>query len=215
MIRPLCQARKLEEARNILATMTEENLSPTTETYHAFLKGETSFEATLEVLDQMKIAGLGPAEDTFLLVLAKVFQLEQAENALMVWSQMKHHGVKPEMTHYTMLVEGLARCGLSSKAAEYYAEMRSHGFPDDPKLLRILNQPVHDKLGHQKLLVKQVKNDRHAVHEEGRMSKQNSPHGGSKERRHFSNSLNRKYKRGKRSQERSTMKLRGRERDER
>ncbi|XVE91202.1 hypothetical protein DITRI_Ditri20bG0135400 [Diplodiscus trichospermus] len=140
MIRPLCEAEKVEEARNILSIMKEENLSPTTETYHAFLHG-VGFEGTLEVLNHMKVAGLGPNGDTFLLVLGKFFKMEQPEHALKIWAEMKHFQVFPSSSHYRALVEGLATSGWLVKAREYYDEMRSCGFLDDPKLKKLLEGP--------------------------------------------------------------------------
>ncbi|XP_021298501.1 pentatricopeptide repeat-containing protein At1g80880, mitochondrial [Herrania umbratica] len=90
MIRPLCEAEKLEEARNILSTMKEENLNPTIETYHAFLH-VGDFEGALEVFNCMKVSSLGPTGDTFLLVLGKFFKMEQPEQALKIWAEMKHY----------------------------------------------------------------------------------------------------------------------------
>ncbi|XVF24646.1 hypothetical protein REPUB_Repub13aG0145000 [Reevesia pubescens] len=140
MIRPLCEAKMVEEARNILSTMKEENISPTIETYHAFLHG-VGLEVTLEVLNHMKVAGLGPTGDTFILVLGKFFRMEQPEHALKIWTEMKQFEVLPDCTHYITLVEGLAKSGWLVKAREYYDEMRSCGFLDDPKLKKLLEEP--------------------------------------------------------------------------
>ncbi|KAK9282053.1 hypothetical protein L1049_004965 [Liquidambar formosana] len=141
MIRPLCETKKLEEARIILSAMIGENLNPTMETYHAFLE-ETSFEGTLEVLNRMKKAGFGPNASTFLLILGKFFKLEQPENALKIWVELKQYEVVPDSSHYVVLVQGLATCGFLIKAREFYAEMRSKGFLDDPKLMKLLKEPT-------------------------------------------------------------------------
>ncbi|KAL5758459.1 hypothetical protein ACOSP7_021070 [Xanthoceras sorbifolium] len=159
MILPLCEAKRLEEARNILATMTAENHSPTIETYHAFLEA-VGYEGTIEVLNRMRIAGLSPNEDTFVLILGKFFKLEQPENALKIWTEMKQYEVVPCSTHYRVLVEGLASCGLLMKAKEYYAEMKSFGFLDDPKIKKLLNEPVQGKKDKQNQQVGKVKGDR-------------------------------------------------------
>uniref|UniRef100_A0A5B7BFF5 Pentacotripeptide-repeat region of PRORP domain-containing protein n=1 Tax=Davidia involucrata TaxID=16924 RepID=A0A5B7BFF5_DAVIN len=141
MIRPLCEATKLDEARNILAAMIGDNVSPTIETHHAFLEGG-SLEGTLEILNCMRKAGLGPNRDTFLLIFSKFFKLDQTENALKIWGEMKQHEVVPDSEHYTVMVEGLAMCGLLIKARELYAEMKSNGILDNPKLKKILKEPV-------------------------------------------------------------------------
>ena len=133
MIGPLCGAAKLEEARTILATMIDENVSPTIETYHAFLE-RASADETLEFLSHMKKAGLGPNRDSFLLIYCKFLKLRQQEKALKIWVEMKPYEIVPDSAHYAVLVEGLATCGLLVKAREYYAEMRLSGISDDPKL---------------------------------------------------------------------------------
>lgn len=141
MICPLCEVNNLVEARKVLATMIEQSVSPTMETYHAFLLGP-GFEATRKVLNQMKMAGCAPSGDTFLLILDNFFKLEQPENALKVWLEMKQYEVMPNLTHYRVLVEGLARCGQLTEAQKYYSDMRSNGFSDDPMLHRILKEPL-------------------------------------------------------------------------
>ncbi|PON89322.1 Pentatricopeptide repeat [Trema orientale] len=137
IIGPLCKARKLEEARIMLATMLGENVSPTIETYHALLES-VEFEETLEILSRMKKAKLGPSNETFIMVLEKFFTLEQPENAIKIWEEMKDYELMPDSTHYTIMVKGLANCGLFCKAKEFLAAMRSGGFFEDPKLKRLL-----------------------------------------------------------------------------
>ncbi|KDP41959.1 hypothetical protein JCGZ_26977 [Jatropha curcas] len=157
IIHSLCERQRLAEARNILAMMVEENICPTMETYHAVLQG-TGFEETLEILDQMIISGLAPTKDTFLLILVKFFKLEQPDNALKIWVEMKQYEVTPNATHYRVLVEGLARYGLLTKAQEYYADMKSNGFSDDPKLQKIL-KPTKAQKCKGKKWVRQVRRD--------------------------------------------------------
>ncbi|PSS07573.1 Pentatricopeptide repeat-containing protein [Actinidia chinensis var. chinensis] len=144
MIRPLCEAAKLEEARTILATMIDENVSPTIETYHAFLEG-ASADGTLGILNHMKKAGLGPNSDSFLLIYRKFLKLRQPENALKIWVEMKQYEIAPDSAHYAVLVEGLVTCGLLVKAREYYAKMRLSGISDDPKLKKILKEPLRHR----------------------------------------------------------------------
>ncbi|PIN04361.1 hypothetical protein CDL12_23104 [Handroanthus impetiginosus] len=141
IIRPLCEAAKFEDAKTILSRMIGDNISPTIDTYHAFLKGE-GLEGTLGVLKHMRKAGLGPNRDTFTLLLDKFFKLDQPENALNMWSEMKDYVVKPDRVHYKVMVEGLAKCMLIAKAREFYNEMISVGFMDDPSLTKLLEEPV-------------------------------------------------------------------------
>ncbi|WCJ40341.1 Tetratricopeptide repeat (TPR)-like superfamily protein [Euphorbia peplus] len=168
MICPLCEVNKLEEARKVLATMIEENVSPTIKTYHAFLLG-AGFEGTLEVLNRMKMAGFAPTEETFLLILTKLFKLNQSENALKVWVEMKQYKVIPNSTHYTVMVEGLARCGLLTEARKYYADMRSHGFSDDPKLQGILKEPAQHRNSKETQQTTHIKRDQHGSRKRGSM----------------------------------------------
>ncbi|KAM7476970.1 hypothetical protein LguiB_024213 [Lonicera macranthoides] len=143
MICPLCKSSKLEEARTLLAKMIGENISPTIETYHAFLEG-ASLEGTLEVLIHMEKAGFGPNRDTFLLILGKFLKLKEPESALKIWVEMNRYNVVPDSAHYTVLVEGLERCGLLMKAREFYAEMKFNGISDDPKLKKLLKEPLRE-----------------------------------------------------------------------
>lgn len=167
MIRPLCKAKRLEEARNILTSMMQENLSPTLETYHAFLEG-AGFEGSLEVLDQMRKSGLGPTSDTFLIVLSKFFKLEEPENATKMFMEMKHHEVVPSSAHYSVLILGLARCGWLIKAREFYAEMRSNGFSEDPKLKKLLKESVQCSKHKGKRRIQLVKRDKSVNNRKGK-----------------------------------------------
>ncbi|CAA7039385.1 unnamed protein product, partial [Microthlaspi erraticum] len=110
MIRPLCEAGKVEEARDVLETMISEKLNPTVDTFHAFLEA-VDFDQTLEVLGQMKISWLGPKEDTFLLVLGKLFKGKQPENALKIWEEMGRFDIAANPALYLAAVQGLLTCG--------------------------------------------------------------------------------------------------------
>ncbi|CAL1376810.1 unnamed protein product [Linum trigynum] len=156
MIRPLCEAKKLVEAKDVLANMIEDNVKPTTDTYHAFIEG-SDLNIGWELLGQMRKEGLRPTGGTFLLLLSKCFKLGQAENALNIWAEMKQlYEVMPDKAHYEMLVEGLSRCGMLNKARDYYAEMRSRGFTDDPKLQKMLKERVPGNIETVECLSRQV-----------------------------------------------------------
>uniref|UniRef100_A0A1J3E2H1 Pentatricopeptide repeat-containing protein, mitochondrial n=1 Tax=Noccaea caerulescens TaxID=107243 RepID=A0A1J3E2H1_NOCCA len=139
MIRPLCEAGKLEEARNVLETMISENLNPTVDTFHAFLEA-VNFDQSLEVLGQMKISCLGPKEDTFLLILGKLFKEKQPENALKIWDEMGRFEIAANPALYLAIVQGLLTCGWLEKAREIYSEMKSKGFSGNPKLHKLLEE---------------------------------------------------------------------------
>ncbi|KAG7590761.1 Pentatricopeptide repeat [Arabidopsis suecica] len=139
MIRPLCEAGKLDVARNVLASMISENLSPTVDTFHAFLEA-VNFDKTLEVLGQMKVSGLGPTEETFLLILGKLFKGKQPENALKIWAEMDRFEIVANPALYLATVQGLLSCGWLEKAREIYSEMKSKGFPGNPMLQKLLEE---------------------------------------------------------------------------
>lgn len=159
MIVPLCEAKKMEEAKNVLASMTAENHQPTTEIYHAFLEG-VNYNATVDVLAQMKTAGLGPNGETFIIILCKFLKLNQPDDALKIWVEMKQYGVVQCSNHYKVLIEGLISCGLKMKAKEYHAEMKLFGFVDDPKLKKLLEEPVGRKVNKKMQDVRNVKGDK-------------------------------------------------------
>ncbi|XP_010417652.1 PREDICTED: pentatricopeptide repeat-containing protein At1g80880, mitochondrial-like [Camelina sativa] len=139
MIRPLCEAGKLDVARNVLATMISENLSLTVDTFHAFLEA-VDFDKTLEVLGQMKISGLGPTEETFLLILGNMFKEKQPEHALKILAEMDRFEIMANPALYLATIQGLLTCGWLEKAREIYSEMKSKGFPGNPKLQKLLEE---------------------------------------------------------------------------
>jgi len=136
MIYPLCEACKLEEAQEIMDDMIKSGIHPTIETYHAFARAE-DVEGSLKLLKRMKDVGYGPDSYTFLLIFDKLFRLDDSESALRIWSEMGMYNVIPDSSHYTTLVQGLATHGWIPKAMEFYNEMRSKGFPGDPKLQKL------------------------------------------------------------------------------
>ncbi|GKV26949.1 hypothetical protein SLEP1_g36160 [Rubroshorea leprosula] len=179
MIRPLCEAAKVDEARNLLSTMISEKLSPTVETYHAFLEG-VDFEGTLEFLNHMRMVGLCPTHDTFLLVLGKFFKIEQPENALKIWTEMEQFEIVPDYSHYITLIKGLATCGWLVKARELYAEMMSNGFLDDPKLKKLLQEPVRSS-GNKRQSLRKVDGSKQVKKWKGKMRRKKSHHQSNKD----------------------------------
>ncbi|XP_027121851.1 pentatricopeptide repeat-containing protein At1g80880, mitochondrial-like [Coffea arabica] len=165
IIIPLCGDMKLEEARMVLAMMIEDNVSPTIDTYHAFLTG-ASLEGAFEVLNHMRKAGLGPNGNTFLQILGKFFELKQPESALKVWLEMRHYEILPDLAHYRVLVEGLAKCGLLVKAREFYNERRSRGFARDPKLEKLFKEPRKDRHleGDRRRTIKHIEEGKSSFH---------------------------------------------------
>ncbi|KAK6915134.1 Pentatricopeptide repeat [Dillenia turbinata] len=146
MIGPLCEAQNLEDARTILTCMIADNVRPTVETYHSFLEAG-KLDLTLEILDQMKKSGFDLQKDTFLSILNKFFKLGQPDSALRIWVEMKKCEINPDSAHYIAIVQGLASCGWLNKSRELYDEMKSKGFPDDPKLKKLLMERVKSASG--------------------------------------------------------------------
>lgn len=147
MICPLCEVRKLEEAREIMDEMVKNGFHPTSETYHAFAKVE-NIEGTLNLLKRMKDVGCGPDGSTFLLLLDKFFRLGESESALKIWCEMRMYNVIPNSSHFATLVQGLTTHGWIPKAMEFYDEMRSKGFPGDPKLEKVFETFVSSSKNH-------------------------------------------------------------------
>lgn len=138
MIYPLCEAHKLEEAWKLMDDMMEKSIHPTIETYHAFAKAE-NLEGTLKLIERMKDAGCSPTSYTYLLILDKFFRMNETESALRVWFVMRNYNIIPDSSHYIALVQGLATHGWIPKAMEFNDEMKSKGFPADPKLEKIFD----------------------------------------------------------------------------
>jgi len=138
---PLCETGKVAEARIVFNTMVEENVSPTTETYHAFFEG-TDYQGSLEFLSRMKDSGLGPNKDSFLIILEKFLKLKPPVNALKIWTEMKAYDVVPSCVQYRVMVEGLVTCKWFIKARYFYEEMISNGCSADPKLNKLIQEEV-------------------------------------------------------------------------
>ncbi|KAL8256827.1 hypothetical protein R6Q59_028868 [Mikania micrantha] len=145
IIGPLCKAGRNVDARRVLSRMLEDNINPTIDTYHAFLEGkDLAFEESFQLLERMMKSGNGPNRDTFLIILGKLLQLNEVENALKIWVKMKQYEVSPDSAHYVMMVEGLMKHGLVAKAMELYAEMISIGITIDPKLAKLFKDYSQD-----------------------------------------------------------------------
>ncbi|KAK9054630.1 hypothetical protein SSX86_025709 [Deinandra increscens subsp. villosa] len=145
IIRPLCKAGKIVDARRVLSRMLEDNINPTIDTYHAFLEGkDLTFEESFELLERMMKSGNGPNKDTFFLILGKFLQSNEIENALKTWVKMKEYDVSPDSAHFVMMVEGLVKHGLVTKARELYTEMICIGISVDPKLAKLFKDFSQD-----------------------------------------------------------------------
>ncbi|GAB2228241.1 hypothetical protein Droror1_Dr00010071 [Drosera rotundifolia] len=147
LIGPLCKAGKFKEARELLTAMVEYDIAPTIDTYKAFLD-TANVENGLEVLNQMKMASLGPDRDSFILLFDKFFRLRQPENALRMWVEMENYGVERESAHYSALIKGLVNCGCLLKAREMHSEMTSKPILQDPKLRRLIKERPRGGLLH-------------------------------------------------------------------
>lgn len=168
LIRPLCEAGKLDEARDVLTMMTKDNIDPTIGTYHSFIQGADS-ERSFELLKQMKQDGLGPSEATFVIMLNKSFELQQPDYALKTWAEMKRYDVLPNSEHYSVLIQGLATCGLLKQAREFYDEMTSHGFIAHPKIKMLLKEPEIGSIGEARQQVRHDKKGKISSHRKGSM----------------------------------------------
>ncbi|KAG0479886.1 hypothetical protein HPP92_010744 [Vanilla planifolia] len=146
-ILPLCEAHKVNEAQDVMNLMISEGLQPSMETYHAFVK-MVDFEGTLKLIDKMRASGFGPDGSTFLVIFDKFFRLGESENALKMWIEMRRNGVSPSALHYTTMIKGLAVHGWIPKAMEFCDEMKSKGFPADPKLERLFKRFISDNRNH-------------------------------------------------------------------
>lgn len=147
MIYPLCESHKLEEAQMVMEDMMVKGISPDIETYHAFIK-EEGIDETLKILRRMRDAHCGPSKYTFLLLFDKYFGLNESENALRMWSEMRKYGIDPDSSHYIALVEGLVKHGWMPKALQFYNEMKDRGFIPDPKLEKVFKEFIENNKDH-------------------------------------------------------------------
>ncbi|XP_078439226.1 tetratricopeptide repeat (TPR)-like superfamily protein [Wolffia australiana] len=135
LARALCEAGKVEEAREVVEGMAEVEK----ETYWA-LMGAESLEGSLGLLKRMTEMGCGPDGRVFLVGLEKFFARKEAGNALRVWGEMGRYGVAREEVHFLAVARGLVDCGWMEKGMEVYAAMKRCGFRPDPKLEGIFRE---------------------------------------------------------------------------
>lgn len=138
MIHQLCESQKFVEAQALMEEMTVKGIKPNYETYHPFINQDDA-ESTLKILRKMKENGCGPYGSTFLFLLEKYFSLKESGNALKFWYEMKNYQIKPDRSHYMVLVKGLAKYGWVQKALEYYNEMKEKGCGPDIRLEKMFN----------------------------------------------------------------------------
>jgi pentatricopeptide repeat protein len=133
MIHALCESQKFEEAHALVEELTVKGIKPNYETFHLLINQDDPKEIS-KVLRKMEENGCGPHGSTFLLLLENYFSSNESEKAMKLWYEMKKYEIKPDRSHYIVLVQGLVKYGWVQKALVYYNEMRKEGYMSDPRL---------------------------------------------------------------------------------
>lgn len=133
LIKPLCKAKKTEEAKRVFEEMIERGVLPTIRTYHAFMRILRTGDEVFELLDKMTKMGCEPTVDTFIMLIRKFCRWRDFDNVALLWEEMKERGVGPDLSSYVVMIHGLFLNGKVDEAHGYYKEMKEKGFRPNEK----------------------------------------------------------------------------------
>ncbi|KAL0728075.1 hypothetical protein Bca4012_024168 [Brassica carinata] len=127
LIKPLCKAKKTEEAKRVFDEMMERGILPTIRTYHAFMRILRTGEEVFELLAKMRKMGCEPTVDTYIMLIRKFCRWRDFDNVSLFWDEMKEKGVGPDLSSYIVMIHGLFLNGKVDEAHGYYKEMKEKG----------------------------------------------------------------------------------------
>ncbi|KAF8083226.1 hypothetical protein N665_0787s0008 [Sinapis alba] len=127
LIKPLCKAKKTEEAKRVFDEMLEKGILPTIRTYHAFMRILRTGEEVFELLAKMRKMGCEPTVDTYIMLIRKFCRWRDFDNVTLLWDEMKEKGVGPDLSSYIVMIHGMFLNGKVDEAHGYYKEMKEKG----------------------------------------------------------------------------------------
>jgi pentatricopeptide repeat protein len=145
LIKPLCRARKVEEAKGAFDDMLQRCISPTIRTYHAFLRILRTGEEVFALLEKMRKMGCQPINDTYIMLIRKFCRWRQLENVFKLWDEMSENGISPDRSSYIVLIHGLFLNGELDAAHKYYTEMKEKQLLPEPKIDEMLQTWLSNK----------------------------------------------------------------------
>ncbi|CAI0433863.1 unnamed protein product [Linum tenue] len=145
LIKPLCKAQKINEARAVFDEMLQRGLPPTIPTYHAFLRYLRTAEGVFELLENMSKVGCQPTNDTYIMLIRKFCRWRQLDNVFKLWDLMIRNGISPDRSTYIVLIHGLFLNGELELAHQYYAEMKEKQLLPEPKIDEVIQTWLSNK----------------------------------------------------------------------
>ncbi|KAJ0229577.1 Pentatricopeptide repeat-containing protein [Hirschfeldia incana] len=172
LIKPLCKAKKTEDAKKVFDEMLERGISPTIRTYHAFMRILRTGEEVFEMLGKMRKMGCEPTVDTYIMLIRKFCRWRDFDNVALLWDEMKEKGVGPDLSSYMVMIHGMFLNGKVDEAHGYYREMKEMGFRPDEKAEEMIKSWFEGKQYPEKGMVDlKGRNDVSGVGEEGFVKK--------------------------------------------
>ncbi|KAI4962646.1 hypothetical protein ZWY2020_028373 [Hordeum vulgare] len=133
LIRPLCKACQVQEAREMFDEMVGRGLLASVRTFHALFDVATSPTEVFDLLDKMKALHCEPEMDTYIMLIRKFCRWKQHDSVEKLWNAMPANGLTPDRSAYIVFIHGLFLNGKLEEAAKYYEEMKAKGFSPEEK----------------------------------------------------------------------------------
>ncbi|KAF2306846.1 hypothetical protein GH714_021976 [Hevea brasiliensis] len=138
LIKPLCKARKVDEARGVFDEMLQRGHTPTIQTYHAFFRVLRTGEEVFALLEKMRKMGCQPITDTYVMLIRKFCRWRQFDDVFKLWNEMSENGIGPDRSSYIVLIHGLFLNGKLEAAYKYYTDMKQKQLLPEPKIDEML-----------------------------------------------------------------------------
>lgn len=130
LIDGLCKAHKVEEAHNLLKSMSAEGAEPNHIVYDALIDGLCKagrLDEAQMVFAQMSERGYSPNVYTYGSLIDRMFKDKRLDLALKVLSKMLENSCAPNVVIYTEMIDGLSKVGKTDEAYKLMLMMEEKG----------------------------------------------------------------------------------------
>ena len=132
LIRALCRSRP-KDARDVFDEMQRRGLAPSLRTFHAIFRTVRTSEEVFDTLELMKEMRCSPESETYVMLIRKLCRWRCHDSVAKLWEELSSSGGGPDRSAYVVLIHGLFLSGNLVEALKYYEEMKTRGFPPEPR----------------------------------------------------------------------------------
>ncbi|CAI9296545.1 unnamed protein product [Lactuca saligna] len=118
--------------------MKNRGIKPDIYTYTVLLHGARTKEDVKDLTDELKENGLSFDVNCYTVVINKHCQLNNLQEAVLLFKEMKDKGVEPNTVTYTVFARGLCHQGYRNHAVALVDEMISKGIQLNKSTIRAL-----------------------------------------------------------------------------